>query len=85
MKKISYENLGKYFAEKASKEFGDWFSDDTNDWLEDIRQAESNSNYNEIEDFYNCNLEVTKTGFQPLLINFYIKYSTDNNAEYFID
>ncbi|MCM1052435.1 MAG: hypothetical protein NC483_00435 [Ruminococcus sp.] len=85
MKKINYENLGAYFKKKAENEFGEWYSDNTNDWEEDISRAENNAYYDEIENLYNCHLEVTKVAKAPLLIDFYVKYYDDNDCEYFID
>lgn len=88
MKKISYNELGKHFAEKSSKEFDIWYSEDTKDWEEDMLKAENNANIETFEDYelLECKLEVTKAGKQPLLIDFYIKRYYDDNLdfEYFI-
>lgn len=89
MKKIKFEELGKYFKEEAEKEFGGWYSDDTNDWEEDIRSAQNNANYNENDGIYECHVEVTKNERAPLLIDFYYKEIEleDGNidCEYYID
>lgn len=82
MKKIDYEKLGAFFAGKAIDEFGGWYSSETYDWEEEIRNAESNANYNENEDIYECHLEVSKVGKTPLLIDFYKKDITDENDNY---
>lgn len=81
MKKISYENLGSYFKKEAEKEFGGCYSNKTSDWLDYMRQAENNG----IEDengLIDCHIEVTKTGYPPLLIRLFIENLFDENDNY---
>lgn len=85
MEKIDYKKIGEYFSEKATSEFGGYYSTDTRDWEEDISQAWSNAYYDEEEDIYSLHIEITKNGKQPLLINFYAKTFDDNtDNEYYI-
>lgn len=76
MKKISYNELGKYIKEKAGKEFGNWYSDNTNDYLEDVKEE-----YSEKEDIYKCHIELTQKGYTPLIIEFYKKYILDDDEK----
>lgn len=74
MKVIEYKDLGKYFKEKAEREFNSFYSGRTDDYLDDIKEE-----YNEKEDIYNCHVELCKAGYPPLVIEFYKRYILDQN------
>ena len=43
MKKVSLKELGEYFANVYKETTGEWYSNDIDDWKEDLRRYEDNA------------------------------------------
>ena len=77
MKKISYEELGKYIGKKASKYFDRYYSDNIYDYSSEISNC--NSEYDGVNDCYNCSIELAEVGKSPLIIEFVCRYIYNKN------
>lgn len=86
MKNISYEDLKKYIAKEYSK-YNDLDFEISENAIENLIINANEEYYN--NSFYECHIELSKTGKVPNIIYFYIKYIYDNrdniiNIEYYI-
>ena len=78
MKKIKIKDLGEIIKEQAEKEFESWYSDDTRDYMDDIRE-EFIENLGANKTRNKQYIELTKTGKKPLIIEWEVIYTFDNN------
>ncbi len=68
---MNKQELGLYISEKAKNHFSKWYSDDINDYINDIRLDDAN-------DKYECyHIELTETNKQPLIIKFIYNLKKD--------
>lgn len=77
MYNIEYDKLGAYIGRKATKYFGRYYSEDIADYEYEVINA--NKIYNEVEDYYKCSIELAEVGKPPLIIEYYCKYTFDEN------
>ena len=77
MKKISYSELGEYIGSTASEYFGKYYSSNIHDYADEISNC--NSEYDEVNSIYNCNIELVEKDKQPLIIKFKYKDILDEN------
>lgn len=88
MYNIDYDKLGEYIGNKATKYFGRFYSKDIADYENEIINA--NEIYNEVEDYYKCSIELAEVGKPPLIIEYYCRYTFDDNdnivdTKYFVE
>lgn len=75
MIRVSSEELGKYIGNLASEYFNKYYSDNFKDYLEDIKTNRTKQANNHF--WYNCYIELTEKGKEPLIIGF-IEEDIDN-------
>lgn len=82
MKKVSLNELGIILGDECSDYFKTYFSDNIDDYMDDIRVMELNATYDKKEDLFYGNLEIS---YNKKLYNkdIYIKYN-DDEIEYYI-
>lgn len=66
---MNKQELGLYISEKAKNHFSRWYSDNVDDYMDDIRLDDANDQH----EYYH--IELTEINKQPLII----KFSYDSN------
>lgn len=61
---MNMQELASYISEKAKKHFNRWYSDNINDYIDDMRLDDANDQY----EYYH--IELTEANKQPLVIKF---------------
>lgn len=79
LKRVSSEELGKYISNLASEYFDKYYSDNFMDYVEDIRT--DTIRFVDDHFWYNCHIELTKVGKEPLIIEFLEEDVTNGNEE----
>lgn len=88
MKKVKFEELGKIIKKEAEKEFGGWYSDNIRDYMDDMNE-EFIEDLGDNKAKYKQYIEIAKVGKTPLIIEWEVVYTYDNddmieNEEYYI-
>lgn len=79
LNRVSSEELGKYISNLASEYFNKYYSDNFVDYIEDIRV--DSIRYVDEHFWYNCHIELTEVGKEPLIIKFVEEDITNGNEE----
>ena len=84
MKQVSLKELGKYFANVYEESTGIWYSNNIDDWQEDLRKYEDNAvQFETLNDGTTERYEVDETKFikgKCVRINFIIECVTVGNT-----
>lgn len=88
MYNIDYDKLGVYIGRKATEYFNRYYSENIADYEDEIINA--NELYDEVKDCYKCSIELAEVGKPPLIIEYYCRYTFDDNdnivdIKYFIE
>lgn len=78
MKKVNFEDLGKIIKKQAEKEHGGWYSDNIKDYMDDMNEEfieDLGDNKTRNKQY----IELTKTEKTPLIIEWEVVYTFDNN------
>lgn len=88
MKKVKFEELGKIIKKEAEKEFGGWYSDDIDDYMDEVTTEfieEMGNNKTRNKQY----IEITKVGKAPLIIEWEVVWGFDEydmieSEEYYV-
>ena len=88
MSHIDYDTLGVYIGRKATEYYNRYYSENIADYEDEIINA--NELYDEVKDCYKCSIELAEVGKPPLIIEYYCRYTFDDNdniidIKYFIE
>lgn len=86
-KKVSINQLAVYLSNVYSKLYNKWYSQDTNDWMDDIREMENNANKMDDNFYIYGNIIYNKKGeSERLTIGFkYITFDDGTvDVEYYL-
>lgn len=70
---LTYDQLGSYIGKQATDYFNKYYSSNTNDYIEEIKEEfikEIITNDYESTICSDCHIELTQTNKQPLIIQF---------------
>ena len=70
---FDYTQLGNWISAQASEHFNKWYSSNTNDYIDDIKEEfvkEVVTNDYESIIISNCHIELTETNKIPLILRF---------------
>ena len=70
---FDYTQLGSWISDQASDYFNKWYSSNTNDYIDDIKEEfvkEVVTNDYESTIVSNCHIELTQNGKTPLILRF---------------
>ena len=70
---FDYTQLGSWISDQASDYFNKWYSSNTNDYIDDIKEEfvkEVVTNDYESTIISNCHIELTENGKPPLILRF---------------
>ena len=70
---LDYTQLGSWISDQASDYFNKWYSSNTNDYIDDIKEEfvkEVVTNDYESTIISNCHIELTQNGKTPLILRF---------------
>ena len=70
---LDYTQLGSWISDQASDYFNKWYSSNTNDYIDDIKEEfvkEVVTNDYESTIVSNCHIELTQRGYIPLVLHF---------------
>lgn len=70
---FDYTQLGNWISAQASEHFKRWYSSDTNDYIDDIKEEYSRTIIRHSESkslVYDCHIELTQAGAIPLVLRF---------------
>lgn len=83
MKKVNLDELCKYFSERAIECFGEYYTNDVDAWLDDIRIAENNADeeFSEDKQILKCHMEVSNSKNKYIVINFVEEINFNKNDE----